>query len=679
MSKGNWYANSYRKLFFDFHSHSLAVGLASAFDADRWAQRLEKANAQAVSIFVKGGRGWSSYRRGSVRHVHPQLPEGLDMLEEQLQALHKRGIRAIGYYHTFGSEAVAQDHPDWVVRNADGAPAGNSICMLGPLLEEHMLPHVREVLENYELDALFFDGARASHGCFCDSCRESFGSETGAEIPTDDSDPIWSRYIAWRLETFRQIRERISEVIHSIRPDMPVSYNWAYAMNMPEPVPDHVGNLVIDVQPDDQAFQGSYQARYWATLGLPFDIMNSAFLQWWGDWGSKPAAALQQEVATVIANGGLTWIGYQMTHTFDVQPAVMEQMGKALAFVKEREYLLKDAEPIPNVAVFNSTANHFAGGKARSYIDEVHLRGAHRLFMEAAIPHHFVHEKALLEHLEQYRAVVFPDARHVPSEMVPALERYVQNGGVLLATYRTGTEDGTGQKQEESVLSDLLGIRLEGDYEVPQAYVEVTDTDVKEGVLDMPHLVHGRFAFARPQAADVETVARLRKLYTRADGQFLLTSSPVGEDSDYPAITRRRLGNGMAIYVAGQVFRGYQTHNQWCLKPIMANLLNDAIGQPLVQLDSPAWLEVALMRQGDRVIVHLVNFHGNRPFDRNNVCVEQILPVRGIELKLALESRPAKVHLEPGGAEPRCSYADGILHVAIPEVQIHCAVVVESA
>ncbi len=92
MGKVNWYANSYRKLFFDFHSHSSAVGLASAFDAERWAQRLEEANAQAVSVFVKGGRGWSLYRRGSVRHVHPHLPEGLDMLEEQLQALHKRGI-----------------------------------------------------------------------------------------------------------------------------------------------------------------------------------------------------------------------------------------------------------------------------------------------------------------------------------------------------------------------------------------------------------------------------------------------------------------------------------------------------------------------------------------------------------------------------------------------------------
>ena len=33
------------------------------------------------------------------------------------------------------------------------------------------------------------------------------------------------------------------------------------------------------------------------TLGRPFDVMNSAFLQWWGDWGCKPATAMQQEVA----------------------------------------------------------------------------------------------------------------------------------------------------------------------------------------------------------------------------------------------------------------------------------------------------------------------------------------------------------------------------------------------
>jgi hypothetical protein len=142
----SWYDTSYRKLFFDFHSPGTAVGLASGFDAERWAERVQEANAQAVSVCTKGGYGYSFYREGSVRYVHPHLPSGLDMLGEQIAALHKRGIRAIGYYHTFNSEPVARDHPGWVERDVDGQPRGSSICMLGPLIEEWMLPHIAEIV-----------------------------------------------------------------------------------------------------------------------------------------------------------------------------------------------------------------------------------------------------------------------------------------------------------------------------------------------------------------------------------------------------------------------------------------------------------------------------------------------------------------------------------------------------
>ena len=54
----SWYGTSYRKLFFDFHSRSTVVGLAKGFDAQRWAQRLQDAHVQAVSIFVKCGAGY---------------------------------------------------------------------------------------------------------------------------------------------------------------------------------------------------------------------------------------------------------------------------------------------------------------------------------------------------------------------------------------------------------------------------------------------------------------------------------------------------------------------------------------------------------------------------------------------------------------------------------------------
>jgi hypothetical protein len=195
----------------------------------------------------------------------------------------------------------------------------------------------------------------------------------------------------------------------------------------------------------------------------------------------------------------------------------------------------------------------------------------------------------------------------------------------------------------------------------------------------MPHLVHGKFALARLTAEGVKNLARLRKVYIRADGQYLLKSSPPGDDSGYSAITLRQVGKGTAIYIAGQVFRGFETHGQWCLKPIIGNLLNRAMGQPFVRLESPVWLELCLMRQGQRILVHLVNYHGNRAFDHNNQCAEQVFPVQNAVVYLVMEKRPAQVTLEPGGVVLHWIHEEGLLHVYVPEVRVHCAVVVEPA
>jgi len=261
----DWYATAYRKLFFDFHSQSTAVGLASAFDAEKWARRVEEANAQAVSVFTKCGRGWSFYRKGRVRYVHPQLPAGLDMLEEQIRTLHRRGIRAMGYYHVFGSEPLVRDRPGWVQRNAAGEASPTAICKLGPVVEEHWMPHLEEIVSNYEVDAMFFDGDYAG-ACYCDHCRQRFRQIAGADIPKSNADPVWNRFVAWNLEEHRRVRQRIAETIHKVRPGLPILHNWVYAIRHPELVPDHVGGMMGDIQPDDQGFNGSYHARWWAPL-----------------------------------------------------------------------------------------------------------------------------------------------------------------------------------------------------------------------------------------------------------------------------------------------------------------------------------------------------------------------------------------------------------------------------
>jgi len=598
------------------------------------------------------------------------------MLAEQVNALHVRGLKAIGYYHVFSSEPLAREHPEWVERNADGTPRGTAMCLISPLFEEFMLPHVAEIVSLYDVDSVFFDGCYAHSPCFCDACRQRFAADNeGLDLPVGANDPNWARFVAWKLDLFRDLRRRVCDTIHALRPEVVVSFNWTYAPRMPEVVPAFIGALMADIMPDDQVVGGSYFGAYWALLDRPFDIMNSAFLQWWGDWGCKPALAMQQEVATAIAHGGLTWIGYQMQQDFDVQPAVMEELGKTLAFVEQRDPLLKGAQPVLNVAVLHSTSGYFTGDQATFFVRETSARGAHRMLTQSMVPHHVVNEDTLAQRLGDFRAVIIPDQRHLPPALVASLEDWVQAGGVLIAMGLSGTADVRGAPTGGFALGDLLGLQLVGKCDQSHAYIEVADERLKPGTLDMPHLAEAPFAFVQPMTDDVTELARLRKCYLRGDGEYLLRWSPVGADSGHPAITVRRVGKGWAAYIAGDLCHAYQVKNQWNCKVLVANLLNMLMPEPPVRVEAPAWVEVVLTRQPGRLIVHLINQHGDHAVDTNFRVVEQVLPVRGISVQVRVPERPSAVTLEPGGVVPEWSFADGAVTVQVPEVHLHTAIV----
>ncbi len=672
----SWYASSFRKLFFDFHSSEHAVGLASAFDADRWADRLVEANASAVSVFTKCGFGWSFYRKGGIRYVHPHLPEGMDMLEAQIASCHARDVKTIGYYHTFNSEPMARDFPAWRCLDVNGAPRDTMMCLQSPLFEGWMIPHVEEIVANYDVDAMFFDGCYAHSVCYCSACQRRFQAEMGeAALPTGPDDPAWPAFVQWSLADFKRLREMVCAAIHSHRPDLPVSFNWTYTMRMPEVVPPHIGTLMLDTMPNDQCFEDSYQARHWATIGRPFDIMNSAFLQWWGDWCCKPAVALKHEVATAIANGGLTWIGFQMTHTFDVDPAIMSVLGQTLAFVKKREPLLVGAKPKAAVAILNSTDTYFTG-KQRLFIDEVPMRGAHKVFMESSLPHHFVDEERLIAGLKDYPVVVLSDQRRLSGDLVTALDAYVRGGGGLLVTGATGTLDSDFQPTGSFALADLLGVEPVGEYPGTHCYLSVTDPSIAEASLPMPHMMEAPAQLVRVTAPDVEVLADLVAAFVRADGMPLLRWSPPAEKTGHPAITFRRVGEGAAAYLASDIFRAYQVKNVWPLKNIVAALVRKLARELPVSICAPAWLEVALAEQGARTIVHLVNHHGNRSVDNNYLCVETSLPVRDIVVTIPRATKPVSVTLEPCGKEPKWDWDGARLTVCVPSVSIHTAIAI---
>jgi len=682
----SWYDTSYRKLFFDFHSKESAEGLAADFDAEAWADAIEAAHAQAASVFCKGGFGHAFYRKGRVGFVHPHMPAGLDMVEEQVEAFHKRGIRAIGYYHTFGSQPLARLRPEWRKVDAAGAPMGHSMCMLSPLFEEHMLPQVQEIVENYALDAMFFDGTYAQpRPCYCESCKRRFREDTGLELPVARADTSYRAYVKWSIAQFQRIRAVICDVIHDPRPDVLVSVNNAYTPRSPEVVVEGIGSLMMDIFPADQAFTGSHLSKYWVTQGRPFDVMNSAFLKWWGDWAVKPPAMMKQEAATIVVNGGLTWTGYQMTERFGVPKAAMAAMGEAMAFVEERESLLVDSEPIPHVAVLQTEAQHTSMDAPQVWVDLGASRGVHQVLSENMIPYVFELPDGLLERLDSYAVVIVPDQRCLSSELVSRFDDWVKAGGLLIATALSGSTDEDGNRLEEWPLGELLGLRLQGRYPHSHAYVEVVEPALKDGALDMAHLAECPFALVEP-TTDVERWAELVGIYLTSDGQPLLKRSSEGERTGHPAITVRSVGRGKAVYAAGELFRAVKVRGQWNLKVVIGNLLRACMGHPKVTVESDAWIEVVLRRQAGCELVHLVNHHGNRPVqdmfgsvegsELQHVCVDHVLPLHNVVVHYERDAAPVQVTLEPQGVAPKWEYVDGRVTVSIPRLEIHTAIAI---
>lgn len=672
----NWFDNSYRKLFFDFHTQQSVQDVARDFDAEKWADELVKSQVQSINLHSLCFFGWKYYRKGKYGYIHPNLPEGRDLVEEMIAACHKRDIKVVGYFCVHHSEPVTEYHPEWLRRDKAGKAMGNQVSLFSPYYDEVLLPQLEEYTRNYDVDGVFFDFLYASGQISYDTySREAFKKATGNDLPENTEDPVFGIYTKWKLEAFKKKRQQMFDAVHRGNPNVLVSINWAYTNRQPEAPPEDVGFLMLDILPDDQVFNASYVAKYWNTLGKPFDIMNTAFLKWWGDWGVKPAESLKQECATILANGGHPWIGYQYNTDYAVEPALMDVYRQTFEFVKEREEYVKDAHPVPYIAVLHSLHGHFTHGPALN-VDESKLKPLFKMLMESGYHFNIVNEKGLAENLDQYKLVILPDQRYLEPGLVSALREFVRKGGSIIASGLTGTQDAAYQPTGKFDLEDVLGVKLENkEYTHTHSYMELTANNLKKDVLDMPQQVYGEVTYVKPAGARL--LAELWDVYLRGDGNYLLSSSPAGKNTGYPAITVNEFGKGKAAYLAQDIFTAYSERSQWNLKNVFRNLLDMVIHEKLIETNAPSMVEIVLNKKGKDLQVNMVNHYREKSLGEAISITEKVIPIHNIQVKLKVEGKPKSVMLVPEKKKLDWKMNDEYLIFTVPELHINSIAVIE--
>jgi hypothetical protein len=414
------------------------------------------------------------------------------------------------------------------------------------------------------------------------------------------------------------MRTRLVDVVTKYRPDALACFNWYGTTRRPSRYarPSDIF-LSLDLHPQAQLTDASFQARAWAAEGIPFACQNTLFLDWWGDWGIKPGVALAQECASVLANGGRLFTGFQLRADHSLPEAAATALTDMMRFADRRIASVQGTSPVYDIAVLHPTTSYWAKkpalfndkeladqqplgryqlGKPDIFPDDAPIRGAHRLLFELGYDFHIVTERTLLEHLGSYRLVVFPGVRYLTEEFIERLDKWVRSGGSLVVA----DEESLVSLDLRSAFDRLLGVQRTGEYPHDHAYV-----DDAEG----PFLVRSHFMLVDTDP-DVEELAGLTGIYLRGDGKPLLKTSPAGEATGRPAVTVRRVGRGEIVYYCFDPFSAYLKSNQWRIPRGIATVLERVLPKPRVRVAGSGLVEVTLRQRGGSYIVHLVNHSG---------------------------------------------------------------------
>src|SRR5215207_1475144 len=117
----------YRQIHLDFHTGPWIGDVGTQFGAREFARTMQAAHVDSVTVFAKCHHGHLYYETNRAER-HPGLKRGVRLLEQQVESLHREGIRAPIYISVMCDEWAADHHQEWVASQADGRHVGR-----GPL------------------------------------------------------------------------------------------------------------------------------------------------------------------------------------------------------------------------------------------------------------------------------------------------------------------------------------------------------------------------------------------------------------------------------------------------------------------------------------------------------------------------------------------------------------------
>jgi hypothetical protein len=671
----------FRQVHLDFHTSPDIMGVGDDFDAEEFAVTLKKAHVNSVTLFAKCHHGMLYYdSKQFPERVHPGLTNK-NLLDEQIEACHRHGIRTPIYITVQWDYFTAKEHPEWVGVAEDGSASSvdgvgqkpysagfyQVLCVNSPYRELLKL-QIKEVLEHFSVaDGLFFDIVFPAD-CSCKYCREGMEKQNlHAHIKKDR--------LAYAREMVDAFKLEISEYIRQFNKDCSIFYNMGHVGTGNRATVEAYSHFELESLPSGGWGYMHFPStiRYARNLGLDCLGQTGKFHTMWGDFHSfKNQAALEFECFNMLALGAKCLIGDQLEPNGKLSQPVYDLIGAVYGQVEQKEPWCRNAKPFTEIGVF--TPEEFLGGGVGNLPPA--LRGAVRMLSESKYQFDVIDSKS---DFSRYRLLVLPDNITVDDALSQKLTSYLSSGGAVIASFESGLNMEkttynfyqTGVKLSEEQPRDLSGEMVRGKSYELNDYAEyiIPEGDIGNGLPKTEHVMYIKGMEVEAHGDADVLVSNVRSYFDRTYEHFCShRQTPSSGEKGSPAIVRC----GDTLYFSHPIFTQYdQNAPLWC-KKIFVNAVNMLMKEPVLKTNAPSTMLAAVNQQPEekRFVVHLLHYIPERRC-RDIDVIEDIIPLYNVELSVKIPGLVKSVELVPQRCLLNFEIDDGRILFKVPEINGH--------
>ena len=642
-----------RQVHLDFHTNgTLPVG--KNFSKEQFKNALKAGHVNSVTVFSKCHHGWS-YHPTTVNEMHPELD--FDLLGAQLEACKEIDVNAPVYISAGYDEKEYEKHPEWRYHCSpdikeqteyENGVHFHLLCFNTEYLD-FLCKQIEEVMQKYNPCGIFLD-IISPKVCYCQKCVSDMKT-IGLDITKEEDRQKFAKM------TFDKYIEATNASVRKYSNSATIFHNSGHI-----PKGDHFfieSNTHLELESLPTGGWGydhfPLSAAYVRSLkNTEFLGMTGKFHHSWGEFGGfKHPNALIYETALSIANGAGCSIGDQMHPLGEMNMATYNLIGKAYSTVEEKEPWLEDAINVADIAVLS--VESLTGNR-----DIKADSGANRMLLENNYLYNFI--DSTME-FSDYKLLVLPDISGISDETIEKIQKYVNNGGKVIASGEAPIKDGT-------FILDF-GAKFKSKNEFSPTYL-IPCFETVNGSTEYVMRCNS-YVF---EAVDCEVEAYMQNPYFNRTSEHFCSHmhAPNNPDKSFPAAAIK----GNVAYIGWDIFTAYARHGHLCFKELFAHITKKMMGDDITVLaDIPDKAVVTYTRQENekRNILHLLFAH-TTVRGENTEVIQDTVPLYNVKCSIKCKSKPSSITLAPTKQELSFTFNNNRAEFTVPQVNIHQMVVI---